>query len=87
MSVVPIKLSKEEITLIDYLVRAGLFKSRNEAIRYMIRKGIQELLSELFISSEVDEIVEALLRAESDILVIKSEKTAEELVREERERI
>jgi len=53
----------------------------------MIRKGLQELLSELFISSEVDEIVEALLRAESDILVIKSEKTAEELVREERERI
>ncbi len=87
MSVVPIKLSKEEITLIDYLVRAGLFKSRNEAIRCMIRKGLQELLSELFISSEVDEIVEALLRAESDILVIKSEKTAEELVREERERI
>ena len=87
MSVIPIKLSKKEIALIDYLVKTGFFKSRNEAIRYMIKRGLQELFSELFVSSELDEIVKELLEIEGDILIIESEKTAAELVREERERI
>ncbi len=87
MSVIPIKLSKKEIALIDYLVKTGFFKSRNEAIRYMIKRGLQELFSELFVSSELDDIVKELLEIEGDILIIESEKTAAELVREERERI
>ena len=87
MSVIPIKLSKKEIALIDYLVKTGFFKSRNEAIRYMIKRGLQELFSELFVSSELDDIVKELLETEGDILIIESEKTAAELVREERERI
>ena len=87
MGIIPIKLSQREITLIDYLVKTGRFKSRNEAIRYMIRKGLQELLGDFFIAEEIDEIVEKLLKIEGDIFIIKSEKTAEELVREDRERI
>jgi len=87
LSVIPIKLSKKEIALIDYLVKTGFFKSRNEAIRYMIKRGLQELFSELFVSSELDDIVKELLEIEGDILIIESEKTAAELVREERERI
>jgi len=53
----------------------------------MIRKGLQELLGDFFIAEEIDEIVEKLLKIEGDIFIIKSEKTAEELVREDRERI
>ncbi|MHA1617477.1 MAG: hypothetical protein ACTSX9_09250 [Candidatus Njordarchaeales archaeon] len=87
MSVVPVRLSKEEIMLIDYLVKIGRFKSRNEAIRYMIKKSLQDLLDDLFVAKETDRIVEDLLKISEDIFIIKSEKTAEELVREDRERI
>lgn len=87
LGVIPIKLSKREIVLIDYLVKTGRFKSRNEAIRHMIRKGLQELLDDFSIPDESDKMIDELLKVREDILIIKTDKTAEELVREERERV
>jgi len=46
MATIPIKLNKVEVSKIDYLVRLGKYKSRNQAIRSFIEKSlIQESIN------------------------------------------
>jgi hypothetical protein len=48
--IVPIRLKEEELKQIDELVEYGIFQSRSEAIRELIKIGIDNLtyLSEVF---------------------------------------
>lgn len=39
MSVIPVKLEKEDIKKLDVLVRLGVFEKRSEAVRSMLRDG------------------------------------------------
>lgn len=46
MATIPIKLNKVEVSKIDYLVKLGKYKSRNQAIRSFIEKSlIQESIN------------------------------------------
>ncbi len=40
MTTIPIQLKDAEIAKIDYLVKKGKFKSRNQAIRYFLTDGL-----------------------------------------------
>ncbi len=40
--VVPIRLDRETLTLIDMLVSLGIYRSRSEAVRELVRTGARE---------------------------------------------
>ena len=85
LSVIPVKLEKKDIIALDLLVKMGLFKSRSEAIRAFVKEGINRMFIQRIITSDVDEIVNELLKEEMPF-VIKSKKTVAEIVSEVRER-
>jgi flagellar biosynthesis regulator FlbT len=58
--IVSIRLKEEELKQIDQLVEYGIFQSRNEAIRELIKIGIDNLIC----SSEVFEAVKKLFELE-----------------------
>jgi Arc/MetJ-type ribon-helix-helix transcriptional regulator len=58
--IVPIRLKEEELKQIDELVEYGIFQSRSEAIRELIKIGIDNLTY----SSEVFEAVKKLFELE-----------------------
>ena len=41
MAIIPIKLNDTEVSKIDYLVKIGKFKSRNQAIKHFIHKNLE----------------------------------------------
>ena len=86
MAVVPGRLDDEELKRIDLLVQQKHYKSRNEAIRQMLKSKLSEELSE---DEDVHELVMALLRLKKkgrDPLVLRLDKTAVETVAEGRGR-
>jgi Arc/MetJ-type ribon-helix-helix transcriptional regulator len=48
--IIPIRLREQELKQIDQLIEYGIFQSRSEAIRELIRLGVENLayLSEVF---------------------------------------
>ena len=91
MPVVPVKLEKEEVKKLDTLVRLGIFKNRSQAIRRMLREGIEKKIATLPQTdlSEIAPIVELMLQLTSrgvDVVTITSPKTAAEIVSEGRQR-
>ena len=86
MGVVPVRLDDEELKRIDLLVQQKHYKSRNEAIKQMLKSKLSEELSE---DEDVHELVMALLRLKKkgrDPLVLRLNKTAAETVAEGRGR-
>ncbi len=57
--VVPVRLGEDELKKIDELVKHGVFRSRSEAIRELVRLGVK-----LAYVSEVLEAVERLFELE-----------------------
>jgi len=86
LGVVPVRLDDAELKRIDLLVQQKHYKSRNEAIRQMLKSKLSEELTE---DEDVHELVESLLRIKKkgkDPLVLKLQKTAVETVAEGRGR-
>ncbi len=82
----PVRLDDAELKRIDLLVQQKHYKSRNEAIRQMLKSKLSEELTE---DEDVHELVESLLRIKKkgkDPLVLKLQKTAVETVAEGRGR-
>jgi len=80
LGVVPVRLDDEELKRIDLLVQQKHYKSRNEAIRKMLKSKLSEELSQ---DEDVRELVEALLRLKKrggDPLILKLKKSAVETV-------
>jgi len=88
MTVVPIRLSRQDARRLDLLVRLGLYNSRTEAMRAMIQATADEQLSRYMLNDRVKEALNELLQAEKrhreNPLRITSEKTAAEIVAESR---
>jgi len=79
VKVVPIRLDHEVIKFIDMLVELGIYGSRSEALRELIKTGIKEFRW----MAKVDEAVEKLFKLEEEGGVsIKFEGALEELLRE-----
>jgi Arc/MetJ-type ribon-helix-helix transcriptional regulator len=89
MTVVPIRLSRQDARKLDLLVRLGLYNSRTEAMRAMIQATADEQLSRYMLNDRVKEALNELLQAEKrqreNPLRITSEKTAAEIVAESRQ--
>jgi len=86
LGVVPVRLDDAELKRIDLLVQQKHYKSRNEAIRQMLKSKLSEELTE---DEDVHELVESLLRIKKkgkDPLVLELQKTAVETVAEGRGR-
>jgi Arc/MetJ-type ribon-helix-helix transcriptional regulator len=88
MTVVPIRLSREDARKLDLLVRLGLYSSRTEAMRAMIQAKADEQLNRYMLNDRVKDALNELLEAEKrhgkNPLRITSEKTAAEIVTESR---
>ena len=80
MGVVPVGIDDEDLKRIDLLVKRQAFRSRNEAIRKMIKTILSESVSD---DQNVDELVKSLLklkRAGKEPLVLRLNQTTTEIV-------
>ena len=88
MTVVPIRLSRQDARKLDLLVRLGLYNSRTEAMRAMIQATADEELKRHMLNERVKEALNELLQAEKrhgeNPLRITCDKTAAEIVAESR---
>lgn len=89
MTVVPIRLSRQDARKLDLLVRLGLYNSRTQAMRAMIHATADEQLNRYMLNDRVKEALNELLQAEKrhgdNPLRITSDKTAAEIVAESRQ--
>ena len=88
LTVVPIRLNRQDARKLDLLVKLGLYASRTEAMRAMIQAKADEQLNRYMLSDRVKEALTELLQAEKrqneNQLRVSSQKTAAEIVAEGR---
>lgn len=58
LTVVPIRLSDDEVRKLNILLKRGVYRSRNEAIRSILAQGLEEKLGE---DEDVTQLVNKLL--------------------------
>jgi len=80
---VPLRLEERDLRQVDLLVSLGMYKSRSEALRELIRLGVKSL-KDIFEVGEAVMKLEELEKREGDI-PIKLKGVLKELL-EERER-
>jgi len=89
MTVLPIRLSRQDTRKLDLLVKLGIYGSRTEAIRAMIQAKADEQLSRHMLSENILHVLDELLEYEKRMgrnpLRVVTEKTAVEIVAEGRE--
>ncbi len=81
--VIPVRLDRETIEFIDMLVKMGIFSSRSEALRELVKIGIENLKGIKAVMEGVEKLIE-LEKREGDI-PIKLPGALKQLL-EERER-
>jgi Arc/MetJ-type ribon-helix-helix transcriptional regulator len=90
MAILPVKLKKELIEKIDYLVKIGRYTNRSTAIREILEEKLANenyiLKESLIIEEQVRPIIQEILKIKDFKLNLKSKKSATELVSEGRER-
>ena len=64
--VVPVRLDREVLELIDMLVRLGIYSSRSEALRELIKIGVREFRWAAKVAEAVEKLFE-LEKEEGDI--------------------
>ena len=84
MGIVPVRIDDDQLKRIDLLVKRGVYKTRNQAIREMLKTRLLEELSE---DEDVEEMVRVLIETKKkghEPLVLQLEKSAVETVAEGR---
>ncbi|HZY93741.1 MAG TPA: ribbon-helix-helix domain-containing protein [Candidatus Bathyarchaeia archaeon] len=84
MGIVPVRIDDDQLKRIDLLVKRGVYKTRNQAIREMLKTRLLEELSE---DEDVEEAVRVLIETKKkghEPLVLQLEKSAVETVAEGR---
>ena len=84
MGIVPVRIDDDQLKRIDLLVKRGVYKTRNQAIREMLKTRLSEELSE---DEDVEEMVRVLIETKKkghEPLVLHLEKSAVETVAEGR---
>ena len=84
------KLPDDIVQQLDILVERGIYQSRNEALRSLISKGVKKEFATMFLHDQtqqdrINSIVNQF-KEMNIVLDLESEKTAVQLVSEERER-
>ncbi len=86
MGIVPVRLDDEDLKKLDLLVKREAYKSRNEAIRKMVKAKLVEALSE---DEDVTSLVQALLAIKTkggEPVTLRMRKTSVQVVAEGRDR-
>ena len=89
MKILSIKLPEELIIQLDLLVKRKKYRSRNEALRILIKKGLEsESTTEFFDKNSKNKIAKILnsFKERNVSFILTGDKNAEQLVSEERER-
>ncbi len=91
MTTIPIQLSDVDLEKIDRLVKLGRYKNRSQAIKAMLREKLdQETIVFEWENDEDKEVQAQLLKLalskKESILTWNSQKTAAQLIREDRDR-
>jgi Arc/MetJ-type ribon-helix-helix transcriptional regulator len=91
MPIIPIPLEEEEINKIDYLVKTGRYKNRIQVIKALIQEKLAQETIIFDWEESPDEIakkkiIQELVKLPEFSFSIKSAKSAEELIGEERGR-
>ena len=84
MTVVPVRLSDDEVRKLRLLLRQGTYRSRNEAIRAILDEGLEERLGQ---DEDVSSLVDTLLtqsKKGQPPISFKAEKGVIEIVAEGR---
>jgi len=81
--IVPVRLRDQELRQIDQLVGYGVFRSRSEAIRELVRLGIENLAQTSDILKAVERLFE-VEKEEGEIPIDLSGATRQLLVERER---
>lgn len=89
MITVPLSLDEETIKKVDLLVKKDFYKTRSEALRDQIAKGLEriEIIKDEFKESDIfQNLLDTMLTWQKPPNILKTEKTVAELVSEGRER-
>ena len=89
MRVVHVRLDDQDIKQIDRLVKRQSYRSRNEAIRKVIKEKLWKSLNNEDADENVEELVKSMLRMEKagrEPVVLRLRKTAVDSVAEGRDR-
>ena len=89
MRVVPVRLDDQDIKQIDRLVQRQSYRSRNEAIRKMIKEKLSEFLNNKDPDENVEELAKSMLRMKKsgrEPVILKLRKKAVDSVAEGRDR-
>ena len=88
MTVIPIRLTKEDARKLDLLVKLGIYENRSEAIRGILHAEADNRIANYVLNERVlralDELLEYDRRRSKSPIYIQTEKTAAELVEEGR---
>jgi len=82
--IVPVRLKRQDLEQIDRLIEIGIYKSRGEALRELIRLGVENLEHVAEVSKALEKLFE-LERSEGRIPISLTGATRQLL--EERERV
>ena len=88
-AVIPVRLDDEDIRRIDKLVKRQSYRSRNEAIRRMLKAKLSEEEIEHDDDEDVERLVRLLLKrkkAGEEPVSFKSRKSSVEVIAEGRDR-
>ncbi len=77
--VVPLRIDKRMLRNIDLLVELGLFSSRNEALRELVKNGIENLGEHVRIIELVDKLLEEERKGK---ITIRLDGATKQLLRE-----
>jgi metal-responsive CopG/Arc/MetJ family transcriptional regulator len=86
MGIVPVRVDDDDLKRIDLLVKRASYRSRNEAIRQMIKAQLSEILAE---DEDVADLVTVLLKLKKkgvEPVALRLKKSAVDVVAEGRDR-
>lgn len=90
MATIPLTIDEADLKKIDFLIKKGIFKNRSQAIRVLLADRLINIIipfeNEENTDAIVNNVVKRMLSVSNQSLIIKSDKSAVELVQEERER-
>ncbi len=91
MTTIPIPLDDNDLKKIDYLIKIGRYKNRTQAIKALLQEKLtQETIifewDKSYDEDTLKKIISTLTRLPDFSFTIKSNKSATELIGEDRER-